>query len=217
MNIKDYKDKEMNMYILGILFLYIYMSDSFSINNDRIMYINQLITTTLASGVIFLFTYLSDAIVSSYLKDKIVYLFGIINKPGEIIFSSIREKAKDDRISTDKAIRIYKDIYEHMPQDKNERKKYENANWYVIYCKYREEKMIQISNREYLMTRDFVFVTIALFLIYTALSILKLTVWNYKFAIILLLLTIINIISANIKAKRFTYNVIAIDLAKTSK
>lgn len=53
MNIKDYKDKEMNMYILGILFLYIYMSDSFSINNDRIMYINQLITTTLASGVIF--------------------------------------------------------------------------------------------------------------------------------------------------------------------
>lgn len=217
MNIKDYKDKEMNMYILGILFLYIYMSDSFSINNDRIMYINQLITTTLASGVIFLFTYLSDAIVSSYLKDKIVYLFGIINKPGEIIFSSIREKAKDDRISTDKAIRIYKDIYEHMPQDKNERKKYENTNWYVIYCKYREEKMIQISNREYLMTRDFVFVTIALFLIYTALSILKLTVWNYKFAIILLLLTIINIISANIKAKRFTYNVIAIDLAKTSK
>lgn len=217
MNIKDYKDKEMNMYILGILFLYIYISDSFSINNDRIMYINQLITTTLVSGVIFLFTYLSDAIVSSYFKDKIIYLFGIINKPGECIFSNILEKEKDDRISKDKAIRIYKDIYENMPQEKKERKKYENANWYSIYCKYREEKMIQISNREYLMTRDFVFVTIALFLIYTTLDILKLIVWNYKFAIILLLLTIINIISANIKAKRFTYNVIAIDLAKTSK
>ena len=80
--IKDYKDKEINMYILGIVFLYIYISNSFNINNDKIMYFNQLITTTLASGIIYLFTYLSDAIVSSYFKDKIIYLFGIINKPG---------------------------------------------------------------------------------------------------------------------------------------
>ena len=82
MNIKDYKNKEINMYILGIVFLYIYISNSFNINNDKIMYFNQLITTTLASGIIYLFTYLSDAIVSSYFKDKIIYLFGIINKPG---------------------------------------------------------------------------------------------------------------------------------------
>ncbi len=217
MNIKDYKDKEINMYILGIVFLYIYISNSFNINNDKIMYFNQLITTTLASGIIYLFTYLSDAIVSSYFKDKIIYLFGIINKPGECIFSTIREKGKDDRISKDDAIRIYKDIYENMPKEKSKRKKYENSNWYIIYSKYREEKMIQISNREYLMTRDFVFVTIALFIIYAILSILKFTIWNYKFAILLFLLTIINLISANIKAKRFAYNVIALDLAKTSK
>lgn len=51
MNIKDYKDKEINMYIFGIVFLYIYISNSFNINNDKIMYFNQLITTTLASGV----------------------------------------------------------------------------------------------------------------------------------------------------------------------
>ena len=57
MNIKDYKDKEINMYILGIVFLYIYISNSFNINNDKIMYFNQLITTTLASGIIYLFTY----------------------------------------------------------------------------------------------------------------------------------------------------------------
>ena len=80
MNIKDYKDKEINMYILGIVFLYIYISNSFNINDDRIMYFNQLITTTLASGIIYLFTYLSDAIISSYFKDKIIYLFGIIFK-----------------------------------------------------------------------------------------------------------------------------------------
>ena len=185
MNIKDYKDKEINMYILGIVFLYIYISNSFNINNDKIMYFNQLITTTL--------------------------------EPGECIFSTIRENGKDDRISKDDAIRIYKDIYENMPKEKSKRKKYENSNWYIIYSKYREEKMIQISNREYLMTRDFVFVTIALFIIYAILSILKFTIWNYKFAILLFLLTIINLISANIKAKRFAYNVIALDLAKTSK
>ena len=217
MNIKDYKDKEINMYILGIVFLYIYISNSFNINDDRIMYFNQLITTTLASGIIYLFTYLSDAIISSYFKDKIIYLFGIINKPGECVFSTIRENAKDDRISKEDAIIIYKDIYENMPKEENKRKKYENSNWYIIYYKYREEKMIQISNREYLMTRDFVFVTIALLVIYAILSILKFTIWNYKFAILLFLLIIINLISANIKAKRFVYNVIALDLAKASK
>ena len=62
-----------------------------------------------------------------------------------------------------------------MPKEKSKRKKYENSNWYIIYSKYREEKMIQISNREYLMTRDFIFVTIALFIIYAILSILKLS------------------------------------------
>lgn len=74
--------------------------------------------------------------------------------------------------------------------------------------------MIEVSNREYLMTRDFVFITIAMIAIYFALSILKLTIFDWKFTILLGVLLIINIVSANIKAKRFVYNVIAIDLSK---
>ena len=214
MNIKDYKDKEMKMYIIGIIFIYVCISNSLKIDNDKVMYINQLITTTLVSGVIYLFTYLSDAIVSSYLKDKIIYLFGIINKPGECIFSSIEKKSKDDRIYKENTKKVYNDIYKNMPKNKRDRKKYENSNWYTIYSKYREEKMIEVSNREYLMTRDFVFVTISMLAIYIILSFLKVTTYNYKFIIILAILIIINMISANIKAKRFAYNVIALDLSK---
>ena len=214
MNIKDYKDKEMKMYIIGIIFIYVCISNSLKIDNDKVMYINQLITTTLVSGVIYLFTYLSDAIVSSYLKDKIIYLFGIINKPGECIFSSIEKKSKDDRIYKENAKKVYNDIYKNMPKNKKDRKKYENSNWYTIYSKYREEKMIEVSNREYLMTRDFVFVTISMLAIYIILSFLKVTTYNYKFIIILAILIVINMISANIKAKRFAYNVIALDLSK---
>lgn len=217
MNIKDYKDKEINMYILGIVFLYVYISNSFKIDNDKIMYFNQLIATAVSSGFIYLFTYLSDAIVSSYFKDKIIYLFGIISKPGGCIFSNIQKNCKDDRISKEKANKIYKDIYANMPKDPKEIKKYENSNWYDIYSKHREEKMIQISNREYLMTRDFVFITISMLSIYEILSIFKLTIWNYKFVILLVMLICINLISANIKARRFVYNVIALDLAKSNK
>ena len=97
-------------------------SNSLKIDNDKVMYINQLITTTLVSGVIYLFTYLSDAIVSSYLKDKIIYLFGIINKPGECIFSSIEKKSKDDRIYKENAKKVYNDIYKNMPKNKKDRK-----------------------------------------------------------------------------------------------
>lgn len=217
MNIKDYKDKEINMYILGIVFLYVYISNSFRIDNDKIMYINQLIGTALSSGIIYLFTYLSDAIVSSYFKDKIIYLFGIISKPGGCVFSNIQKNCKDDRISKEKANKIYKDIYANMPKDANERKKYENSKWYDIYSKHREEKMIQISNREYLMTRDFVFLTISMLSIYEILSIFKLTIWDCKFVILLVMLICTNLISTNIKAKRFVYNVIALDLAKSNK
>lgn len=214
MNIKDYKDKEINMYILGVIFLYICISNSFNLDSNNIINANQLITTTLSSGIIYLFTYLSDAIISSYFKDKIIYLFGIINKPGECIFSNIKKKCKDDRILKENAIEIYKNIYQNMPKDEDKRKKYENSNWYCIYSKYRGEKMIEVSNREYLMTRDFVFITIAMIVIYFVLSILKLTIFNWKFIVLLGILLIINIVSANIKASRFVYNVIAIDLSK---
>ena len=141
-------------------------------------------------------------------------MFGIINKPGECIFSNIKKKCKDDRILKENAIKIYKNIYQNMPKDEDKRKKYENSNWYSIYSKYRGEKMIEVSNREYLMTRDFVFITIAMIVIYFVLSILKLTIFNWKFIVLLGILLIINIVSANIKARRFVYNVIAIDLSK---
>lgn len=217
MNIKDYKNKEINMYILGVIFLYLCISNSFNLDNNNITNVNQLITTILSSGIIYLFTYLSDAIISSYFKDKIIYLFGIIKKPGEWIFSNIKNNCKDDRIYSEKANQRYKDIYLNMPKEKNKRKIYENSEWYAIYSNYRNEKMIEISNREYLMTRDFVFVTISMFIIYIALCVLNIFYWNFTFIITLLILLVINTISANIKAKRFVYNVIAIDLAKTSK
>lgn len=214
MNIKDYKDKEVNMYIIGIIFLYIFITNSYTIDSDKIMNINKIVTTTLFSGIIYLFVYLSDSIVSSYFKDKIVYLFGVISKPGECIFSNIKENCKDDRISKSNAEKVYLNIYNNMPKEEKERKKYENSNWYSIYSKYREEKMIQISNRDYLMSRDFVFITIAILVVYIIFLIIGFVSWNWIFAILLIGLIVINLISANVKAKRFAYNVIAIDLTK---
>ena len=216
MNIKDYKDKnkEVSMYIIGIILLYIYITNSYMINSNHIITINKLTTTTLFSSILYLFVYLSDSIVSSYFKDKVVYLFGVIRKPGECIFSNIKQNCKDDRILKSNAEKEYYHIYNCMPKEKQERKKYENAHWYSIYLKYRGEKMIQISHRDYLMSRDFVFITISILVIYIIFIIMGFISHNLIFSILLVGLIIINIISANIKAKRFTYNAIAIDLSK---
>lgn len=214
MNIKDYKEKEINLYIVGIIILYIFITRTSIIDAEEVGYINKIITILLESGLLYIFTYLADSIVSSYFKDKIIYLFGILKKPGECIFSKIKKNCKDDRIYKKDAEETYKEIYDNMPEEEKIRRKYENAKWYYIYSRYREEKMIQISNREYLMTRDFVFLTFIIFIIYAIFSLIRLIMWDWKFVFILVILLSINFVATHIKAKRFAYNVIAFDLAR---
>lgn len=94
------------------------------------------------SGVLSLITFLCDLLVSSNLKDKLVGLF-CIPKPGQIIFSRISYKTVDDnRFLVSDAITHYSDIIENRPLQKRDKRYYENAMWYAIYSKYKEDVLL---------------------------------------------------------------------------
>ena len=148
----------------------------------------------------------------SNIKDKIVTIFGLIHKPGEIIFSRIQNNFNDDRIDKEKALIIYNQIYNNMPDNSKKKLKYENTKWYEIYSKHREVTMIQISNRDYLLCRDLFFTSILLLIIYLYSTLLGLLSFERRFIIFLLVMIVVNNIATHIKASRFAYNVIAYDL-----
>lgn len=82
---KDYREKELKMYILACVLLLICLTKGYSMQmatGDKIVTISTVIDTTLASSCIYMFVFVSDALFSSKIKDKIVSVFGLIKKPG---------------------------------------------------------------------------------------------------------------------------------------
>ena len=71
MNIKDYREKELKMYIISCIFLLICLTKSFEISiewNENIKILANIIDTTLISSCIYIFTYIADSIFSSRLS-----------------------------------------------------------------------------------------------------------------------------------------------------
>lgn len=120
MNLKDYREKELKMYIIACIFLLICLTNNFNFDKqflDDVSAIAKSINTILISASIYMFCYISDSVISSKFKDKIVNVFGLISKPGETVFSKIKNGCDDDRIYKEKALTIYSDIYNNMPND----------------------------------------------------------------------------------------------------
>lgn len=212
---KDYREKELKMYILACVLLLICLTRGYSLQmetGEKIVAISTVIDTSLASGCIYMFVYISDALFSSEIKDKIVSLFGLIKKPAYSVFSNIEKNDLDDRFLKDEVTKPYKDIYVNMPEDEKQADLYQNANWYKIYSKNRDVSMIYSSNRDYLLCRDMFISTISLLVIYMLSIVVKLFEFNIIYVLFLVAMLFVNLWTTHIKAKRFVYNVIAYDL-----
>lgn len=213
---KDYREKELKMYILACILLLICLTKGYSMQmetGEKIVAISAIIDTTLASSCIYMFVYISDALFSSGVKDTLVSLFGKIKKPACTIFLDIEKKDGDERFLKKDAMERYKDIYANMPENMGEKDKYQNAHWYKIYSKHREVGMIYSSHRDYLLCRDMFISTISLSVLYAISVFAKLFEFNMIYTLFLGAMLVINLVTTHVKARRFVYNVIAYDLA----
>lgn len=220
-NIKDYRESELKQYVIANVLVFLLIHDLLNFNDAKNIELMQkvvsLLSITMLSSVIFIFTLLVDCMISSDLKSLIINLyFG--KSPGHKVFSTIKDKNKDNRFTTEKALERYSDIYKNMPINQKEREKYENDKWYDIYNKYRDKTMVYISNRDYLLMRDMCITTVILLLIYfVALLFFPWLKFNGQYIVFLVIMIISTFIATHVKAKRFVYNVITIDIREGKK
>ena len=92
--------------------------------------------------------------------------------PGEYIFTEIKAKNKDIRFTTEEALQRFSAIYSNIPTNVRKKRIYENSQWYKIYSKYRENPVIFISNRNYLLMRDMYISTFVILMLYIMASFL---------------------------------------------
>lgn len=217
-NLKDYRENELKQYVVAnaLVFLLVHGFINFA-NTENIKLVQEIVSlfgTTLLASIIYIFTILFDSVIDDKIKNKIVNLF-FMKLPGEYIFTEIKNKNKDVRFTTDMALQKYFHIYSAIPINSDERKKYENSQWYKIYNKYREAPMVLMSNRNYLLMRDmYVSTMVILVLYFIACFFFKWIIYEKLFIIYLLGILIITNVATHIKAKRFVYNVIALDILK---
>lgn len=224
-NIKEYRDKELKLYMIANLLLILATSkiifyDEITGNIDYIKTIIDFFNISLISGFISVITFLLDSIYSSNIKLKLLNIFDLIHSPGENIFTNLfNNNYKDNRINYNDAILVYSEIKNNMENmDKNDKRKYENSEWYKIYHEHRNVDMIWYSNKDYLLCRDLFIASINIIVIYFIFSkIFRLIVFSNIYFISITILAILSNISAHSKAKRMAYNVIAYDLSEVSK
>jgi hypothetical protein len=219
-NIKDYRDKELKMYILACVFVLLCFSGKISFSKETkelLGSISDAVNGVIISAVLFIFTFISDSLFTTKVKSFIINLCGIFKFTGEVIFTRIKDKDRDIRFTNEAAQRVYEDIYKNMPADQKERYLYENEQWFKIYSKYRDVSVIYFSNRDYLLCRDMVFATISIGAVYILSSAARLTDFDYRFYIYLGVMLVINFLAARSKLKEFVYNVIAYDIGKNAK
>lgn len=217
---KDYREKELKMYILACVLLLICLTKGYSMEmetGEKIVTISTVIDTTLASGFIYIFVYILDSLFPSGMKDKLVSLFGIIKKPAYTIFSNIEKNDVDDRFVREEAVKQYREIYTNMPKNKKQAYIYQNANWYKIYSKNRDVSMIYCSNRDYLLCRDMFVATISMLFLYILSIFINLFEFNIFYLLFLITMLFVNLLTTHIKARRFVINVIAYDLVDLVK
>ena len=121
MNIKDYRDKELKSYVIGINLLLVLINYNFlfdvnsSIENlDVIIQIESVVLPFLeaiaVSSVVGVFVFILDSLYNTRIKETII-LTKIFKKPGMTIFTRIKQgKIADYRINLEKATLKYKNI-----------------------------------------------------------------------------------------------------------
>lgn len=214
MNIKDYREKELKMYVIACILLFISLTQNFIIYDIKsVELVSKILNISIISSSIYLISFVADSLFSSQFKEKLVYVFGICKKPGCEVFTSILKKNNDNRISAIKANECYKDIYEKMPKEAEQKKDYQNNCWYTIYSSHRTVKMIEISHRDFLLCRDIYCMNYILIVFYVFGWVTGILEFSKYFLYFFGLMIFCTNIACRIKAKRFVWNVIAYDLS----
>lgn len=221
-DIKNYRDKELKLYALANIFVIIYIEKIITIeglidSNDKLM---TLLVTVLNSAlflsILYIFVLLFDSLFSANMKTRIIYFWGHL--PGETVFSRMKNKVNDMRFTQNQVLEQYKTIYENMPILRTDRYKYENSVWYGIYNKYRENKMVYNSNRDYLICRDMVSSTVVILILYTIFSVvMELIPFKMECIIYLLVMYFVTNIATRVKGERMVNNVIICDIQNNNK
>ena len=221
---KEYREKEMKFLMISYLLLFFLLcTDGFvkiGLNLKSLLEtIFPLAESMMVAGVISLFVYIADSLISSSFKDKLIGLF-FIPKAGSVIFSRIsRGKQIDDRFAIIDAQKHYESIIQNLGEDTKANRIYENSQWYKIYCKFQDKGAVNQTQRDYLLCRDLYIESIMFLTLYFVAS-LFLSEWvrfSLAFIIILFSITIITNITTHVKMKRFVNTVIALDIAISIK
>lgn len=137
--------------------------------------------------------------------------------PGETVFLDLSKTCSDIRFTSKDFEKKYQAIIDEV-RDANTHNVninlFQNKKWYNIYSEHRSEKMILISNREFLLCRDMYIITIVSLIIYCVFSLLLRHegLFLIEYLVYLISMSVITNLSSRQKAKRLVYNVIAVDL-----
>ena len=219
-DIKDYREKELKSFVIGNILLILISSGML----DRVITIvdettawaavNTILASAVFSSVIYIFVFVADSLVPGEIKDKVIWCF--TGRPGEHIFTDIKINLKDDRFTAKQAEEQYAEIYKEIEKSKDS-KKTQNSAWYRTYKKYEAHAQISISQRDFLLCRDMCTMTPFMAIGYLCLQWYRhQTISCILIAILIVEFILLWIISRG-KGKRFVYNVIALDIAKSDK
>ena len=112
-NIKDYRNKELLWYIVAQIFIIAIFQNPSLLNfnlKDWQETIIKVITSTMFSSIIGVLSFVFDAMFGDELKYKLLY-FGM-SRPGEEVFENIKNEHSDFRYTKEKALEVYKEIYD---------------------------------------------------------------------------------------------------------
>jgi len=212
---KDYREKELKWYVLAYLFLMIGINNSELIASDSDNWfgsIEKLLTSSLLVGVICTLAFVFDCLYTAELKDLMLCL-GFNTLPGKTIFSHIsKSKINDMRLDVKKAQEKYKDIISNLPSDKNERKKYENINWYNLSRIHEDDPRVKTAHRDYLLSRDLYTTTITMLVLTSAGMGFEIIPFSWIPICYLMAMLIFTNIATHFRAHRFVNSVIVVDM-----
>lgn len=216
-DIKDYRDKELKLYALVNIFVIIYIEKIITIegllnqNDKSVALFVTIFNSALFLSILYIFVLLSDSLFSESMKNRIIYFWGHL--PGETVFSRMKIKVKDIRFTQQKVQERYKSIYDSMPSQRENKYRYENSAWYTIYSRYRDNKMVYVSNRDYLVCRDMTSSTVVILILYSIFSVaLQLIPFKIECVVYLVIMFIVTNIATRTKGERMVNNVIICDL-----
>lgn len=213
-NIKDYRSKELLWYIIAQIILVIIFQNSDILKLDSNKWKEMLaatVSSTLFSSVVGVISFVFDAMFSDELKYKLLY-FGF-RRPGECVFENIKNNHSDFRYTKERALEMYKEIYENMPDEKKAKNAYQNDQWYKIFSKHQDFITVSNSHRDYLLCRDIYFATIMVVVFYILIAALLVEViFSWRFLVFEFVLLLVSNVATRQRGKRFVSNVIARDL-----